>query len=83
MNTFQYGKVVSLKLPYADCPSSRDFYCIDKATVGSHSNIGETNLLPEVEKIRCRLLAPRRAQQQFVDIQDRAWVACFPRVPVC
>lgn len=33
MNTFQYGKVVSLKLPYADCPSSRDFYCIDKATV--------------------------------------------------
>jgi hypothetical protein len=50
MSTFDYGKVVSLKLRYADCPSSRDFYCIDRVTVDVIRLLAEQCLFPDWEK---------------------------------
>jgi hypothetical protein len=48
--TFKYGRVLSLKLNYADCPSTRDFYCIDKPSVEFIRFLASQSSFPVWEK---------------------------------
>jgi hypothetical protein len=50
--SFNYGQVVSLKLDYGDCPSTRDFYCIDKPSVEFIRFLGSQSSFPVWEKPR-------------------------------
>ena len=47
---FEYGKVVSLKLPYGDCPTTRDFYCVDQATAKIVNLLAQQSVAPDWER---------------------------------
>ena len=70
--SFDYGKVVSLKLPYADCPTTRDFYCIDQATAEIVRLLAEQSMLPDWGRSKGN-------RWYRMEPKDSLWISKTPR----
>ena len=76
MSTFNYGKVVSLKLPYADCPTTRDFYCIDTAAVELIRILADQTSFPRWKKYDADFwLREEPSNSVWISKTGRGWLA--------
>jgi hypothetical protein len=74
--TFKYGRVVSLKLDYADCPSTRDFYCIDKPSVEFIRFLASQSSFPVWEKPSPEYLVRKESEGSLLVSKTPAgWLA--------
>ena len=74
MTTFNYGQVISLKLKYADCPSTRDFYCVDQVSVGVIRLLAEQCSFPDWEKLP-RIWERPDGKLLVSEVTSSGWIA--------